>query len=78
MFRPFLMPAFASAHAAACHSSSYWEGRVLFTENAERRRGDNGGLFVLTCSSSLHTATSGDCCSLAACQCVYLLCAVGM
>lgn len=31
--------------------------------------GGNGRLFVLTCSSSLHTATSGDCCSPAAYQC---------
>lgn len=32
-------------------------------------QGGNGRLFVLTCSSSLHTATSGDCCSPAAYQC---------
>jgi hypothetical protein len=63
-------PPFSSlASAAACHYANR-QGELL-SPDVGRGGSQTGDSSLLTCSSSVHTATgSGDCCSQAAYQCV--------
>lgn len=73
MLRCFLIYHFLSlpSSAAICHYPSH-QSQLQSTDILPNEQGDDGRLFVLTCSSSLHTATSRDYCSPAAFQCVCL------